>query len=66
MTNNRFRLEFWQQWSDIIWNHRMMIWVDIDLIGIQIGNAQYKQTFELNLALLGFCIGLEWYYGGHR
>ena len=60
----RLRVVGWSNWKDMGPKERPKCnWIDMEVLRIQFERAYYKETFEVNFALLGFNLCLEWYLG---
>lgn len=59
----RLKLHFWSDWSDIL-GWKRMNWIDMELIRLHFERAYYKNTFEVNVALLGLNLCVEWQLRG--
>lgn len=53
------RIHFWSDWKDIL-SDDPMNWIGVELLRIHFERAYYKETFELNFALFGFNLCVEW------
>jgi hypothetical protein len=62
LTIGRFRLSWWHEWDDVL-RRKEVNWVDMNLLRIHIEKAYYKQSFEINLGLLGFNMSLDFFWG---
>ena len=43
-----------------------MNWVDVDIVRVQFEKANYREEFEINLAIFGLCFCVEWFWGEWR
>jgi hypothetical protein len=59
----RIKVYVWSDWVPFYDNHTTWNWIDIRWIHIGTEKAGYKSTFEVSLALLGFNVSIDWYYG---
>lgn len=58
----KLRLIWFQQWSDIF-HYKKMNWIEMNIFNVHFERAYYKETFEINLSLLGFNVCIEWWFG---
>lgn len=55
----RLRFIAWSDWAYIN-GWKRMNWVDMEILRLHFERAFYKDTFEINVALLGFNLCVEW------
>ena len=60
----RFRLFAWSEWHQLIRPHEWN-WINFYLLWWQVEYASYKESLEMNIGLLGFCVSVDWYYGSY-
>ena len=58
----RLRIIPWHEYRQFL-SMRQHNWIDFHVVWLHAEWASYKETFELNLGLLGLCCCIEWYYG---
>lgn len=58
----RFRLFLWHEWA-WLWDKDRYNWIDIHFLWVHGEFSPYKYSAELNFALLGLCLSVDWYYG---
>jgi len=58
----RFRLFLYHEWG-AVFAPRKYNWIDIHWLWLHTECSPYKDSVEWNLAVAGFCLSVDWYYG---
>ena len=52
----------WEEWSPMF-KPSQYNWIDIHWLWLHTEWSPYKNSAEINVGLLGFCVRIEWFYG---
>lgn len=59
------RLFAWHEWRGVIYPKEYN-WIDIHWIWVHTEFSPYKDSAEINLGFLGFCVSIDYFFGIHK